>query len=201
MLEFEARNDVWSILPRTFPTEAGLNADGWFDQFCTLYVTSEVGLSIEQVGVLRDVVTEARAQIAPNDVATLLFRPSEYPVTSVVHVQLFDAEGEDASAVVQNAMLPEVPLAVPPIVEPFEAAGLGPGHKGAFIVGESFADGSPAGGLSYAFATRGHVVNVFTSPTSPTTVGLMEDFLDDLVSAIRLVPGEAAAERAAGVQH
>jgi hypothetical protein len=185
IIEMQLPHGAWSGLPRQFPTATGQSADEWFEELARAYSTDRGGLTADQVGGLRDMVGEARAQISDRDVATLLFRPVGAPVTAVVHVQLAAAEADSRDAIT-HALLPDVPMALPPKIEPIEHATFGTGHKGTFLSGELH-DDRAVGGTSYAFAADGIVVHVFTGPLPPFVLGLIEDPLDEVVASMRLL--------------
>ncbi|MBT2518507.1 hypothetical protein J7E29_13765 [Streptomyces sp. ISL-90] len=186
IIEMQLPPGAWSGLPRQFPTGSGQSADEWFEELAQAYSAEHGGsLTSEQVGGLRDLVGEARAQISDRDVATLLFRPVGAPVTAVVHVQLAAAEPDTRDAIA-HALLPDVPMALPPKIGPIEHATFGTGHKGTFLSGELH-DDRAVGGTSYAFAADGIVVHVFTGPLPPFVLGLIEAPLDEVVASMRLL--------------
>jgi hypothetical protein len=185
MIEMELPQAAWSGLPRQFPTDSGQSADDWFEELSRAYSAGRGGLTPEQVGGLRDMVGEARAQISDRDVATLLFRPIGLPVTAVVHVQLAAAEPDTEDAIA-HALLPEVPMALPPRIDSIEHAAFGTGRKGTFLSGELL-DDRAVGGTSYAFSADGIVVHVFTGPVPPSVLGLMEAPLDEVVASMRFL--------------
>ncbi len=185
MIEMQLPPAMWSGLPRRFPTESGQTADEWFEELSRAYAAERGDLTPEQVGGLRDMAGEARAQISERDVATLLFRPIGVPVTAVVHVQLAAAE-PDAEAAIAHALLPDVPMALPPRIDSLEHPAFGTGRKGTFLAGE-LRDDRAVGGTSYAFSADGIVVHVFTGPVAPSVLGLMEAPLDDVVTSMRFV--------------
>ena len=189
IIEMQLPQANWSGLPHGFPTPSGQSAGEWFDEFAGVYATAAGGLGPEQVGGLRDMVGEARAQISDRDVATLLFRPLDLPVHAVVHVQLYAAES-DAAESISHALLPDVPMALPPRIERADHPTFGTGRKGMFLAGELIGDRAVSG-VAYAFATDGLIVHVFTGPVAPPVLGLLEGSLDEVVSSMRLVPEDA----------
>jgi hypothetical protein len=185
MIEMELPQATWSGLPRRFPTDSGQSADDWFEELSRAYSAGRRGLTPEQVGGLRDMVGEARAQISDRDVATLLFRPIGLPVTAVVHVQLAAAE-PDTDDAIAHGLLPEVPMALPPRIDSIEHDAFGVGRKGTFLSGELL-DDRAVGGTSYAFSADGIVVHVFTGPVPPSVLGLLEAPLDEVVASMRFL--------------
>jgi hypothetical protein len=188
--EFAVQEEFWSVLPREFPTVDGATAESWFAELLALY-TGVYGDAPEGVTEeLLRIVEDARAQILPDDVATLLFRPLAVPVTSIAHIQLFDVGDDDVSALLERALLPTIDFAMAPVVVDFPTEALGRGTKAAFlaVVGEDASN--PRAGLSYGFALGGHVVRVFTEPMAPAVLGYLEDPLDQIVLRIRLVDGD-----------
>ena len=185
MLEMQLPAAAWSGLPRHFPTDSGQSADEWFAELAGAYSAEHGHLTPEQIGGIRDMVGEARAQISDRDVATLLFRPLGAPVTAVVHVQLAAAE-PDTDEAIAHALLPDVPMALPPRIEPIEHATFGTGRKGTFLSG-ALLDDRAVGGTSYAFAADGIVVHVFTGPLAPAALALLEAPLDEVIASMRLV--------------
>jgi len=189
IVEFGFPTDVWEIIPRSFPTVDGTSEEAWRERLIAAYVAS-VG---EQDGQTREIVSalaaKIRKQISPLDVATVLFRPVSLPITAVVHIQLFDGDGFDTREAIATAMVPDIPFALPPAVQPFSSESLGEGKKAAFIGAETFPDGTSAGGLSYAFSSAGQVVTIQSSPARLDVVGILEQHLDALVLTVKLAEG------------
>lgn len=190
IVEYAIRSDSWAVLPSSFPTPDGLTEAEWLAEFRASYAEVFGEQDADVVAALDQLATRARAQIGPEDAATLLFRPFLLPVNAVVHVRLLTVNEADAAGLVASAMLPDILLSLPPIIEPFVSPALGTGTKGAYLSAEGFSDGHPAGGVSFAFASGGYVVNLITDPTLPATLGLMEEQLDELATSLRLVDGE-----------
>jgi len=190
IVEYGFPSDVWEIIPKSFPTLDGLTEAAWIERLVSAYVVT-VG---EAGGQTRELVPAlargVRQQVLPDDVATVLFRPTSLPVTAVVHVQLFDAQGADTSAYIATGMIPDEPMAIPPVITPMATEHLGEGSKAAFIGVEPFPDGTAKGGISYVFATSGHLVNIQTSQARLDVIGILEAYLDEFVQTVRLVPGE-----------
>jgi hypothetical protein len=190
IVEYAVRNDIWSVLPARFPTAEGVSEADWLAGFRALYAGNFGEQDDEVVTALDTLATDARSQIWPEDAATLLFRPFTIPINAVVHLRLVPANDAEAREFLRTAMLPDIQLSLPPIVEPFDSPTLGQGMKGAYIAAETFADGNAAGGVSYVFASGGFVVNLITDATLPATIGLMEEQLDELATSLRLVEGD-----------
>lgn len=191
IIEMQLPQATWSGLPAQFPTDPGQSPDEWFDELLGAYAAAHGELTADQVGGLRDMVGEARAQISDRDVATLLFRPLTVPVSAVVHVQLAAVEPGTADAIA-HALLPDVPMALPPRIDAVEHETFGAGRKGTFLAGELMGGDRAVGGVSYAFAADGIVVHVFTGPLPPAALGLLEAPLDEVVASMRLVNDAAA---------
>ncbi|MEJ3404458.1 hypothetical protein WDJ51_06915 [Rathayibacter sp. YIM 133350] len=185
IIELLTPDASWSVLPREFPTPDGLDHDEWIGAVSALYAGSPAGSAAADAGELRELFDAARGQILPGDLHTLLFRPLEVPAIAIIHVEVLASDAVDSRSL-DWALIPTVDLALPPIVEDVESPELGRGRKGAFIVADRFADDVTAGGLSYAFPTRHGVVHVFSSPSTPTIIGLLEAELDEIVNTIRI---------------
>lgn len=189
IVEFAVQDEWWSVLPPEFPTTDGMSEEQWFGDFLTIYANAFGEPDGEVRAELARIVADARDRIQPDDAATILFRPLMAPVNSVAHIQLFEVGDADVSVQIEHALIPEVDLALAPIVGSFESDGLGLGTKAAFLAEKRPGDATPLGGLTYAFARDGHVVRVYTEPVNPSILGLMEDPLDEIVRRITLVEG------------
>lgn len=185
IVEVHTPDATWSLLPASFPTPDGLGDAEWFAGVSERYAGTQGGLEAEAVGALRSAIDAARTEILPGDLVTMLYRPARVPVTAIVHVQMIDIVTETEESL-RWAMMPDVEFALPPIVEDFDAPALGRGRKAAFILAEGFDDDVTASGLTYAIPVADVVVFVFTSPNTPTVVGLLEAELDDIVRSIRI---------------
>lgn len=195
IVEFEFPSDVWEIIPRTFPTVDGLSEEAWSARLVAAYVASVGEQDGQTARIVTALASAVREQIDPLDVATVLFRPPTLPVTAVIHIQLFERDGLDAGTLIASGMVPEVPLALRPVLTPFANEFFGEGVKAAFVAAEAFPDGTAVGGLSYAFASEQHVVNVQSSPARLDVVGILEQHLDALVEKITLSDGVVAGVR------
>lgn len=194
ILELFTPDATWSSLPRQLPTAEGLTDAEWFAGIVEQYAGPRPALDADQVGALRTMLDQAREQILPGDLATLVYRPADVPVTAIVHVQVLPSESEDPRALVW-ALMPMIDMALRPVVDDFETPTLGIGRKGAFISADRFADDVTAGGLSYAFPTEHGIVHVFTNPSTPTVIGLLEAQLDEIVRTISLRVDDGADPR------
>ncbi|GLI27941.1 hypothetical protein ARHIZOSPH14_21830 [Agromyces rhizosphaerae] len=179
----------WSVVP---PEATGEQWDAFTSELAAGYAAVRGGLTDDQRMALRVMLDEVRAQVAPDDAITLLFRPYLLPVTAVVHVRVAAiADGDDVEAGLRLALTPDLPLALPPVYEDVVAAGLGAGRRSTFVAAAPDAAGHPVGGISYAFATDGLAVHVLTSPTRPTVLGLLEEQLEQIVQTLRILPADA----------
>jgi hypothetical protein len=189
IVEFEFPSDVWEIIPRDFPTVDGLTEEAWSARLVATYIDSVGDQDGLTTRIVSDLALRARNQIDPLDVATVLFRPPTLPITAIVHIQLFQREGIDAGHLIASGMVPEIPLALRPVLTPFSNDTFGEGMKAAFVAVEALPDGSAVGGLSYAFASESHVLNIQSSPARLDVVGILDQHLDGFVETVRLSEG------------
>ncbi|WP_353807403.1 hypothetical protein [Agromyces sp. SYSU T00194] len=190
-LDLQVPDVSWSLVPRDASPEQW---DAFSAELATGYaaVREGDGLTGDQRMALGVMLDDVRAQVAPDDVVTLLFRPYLVPVTAVVHVRVAEiAAGDDVDSALRTALTPDLPLAIPPVVEDMIAPALGAGRRSSFVMGASDAAGRTVGGISYAIAADGFVVHVLTSPTPPTVIGLLEEQLEQIVQTLRIVPVDA----------
>ncbi|BDZ63897.1 hypothetical protein [Agromyces mangrovi Wang et al. 2018] len=187
-LDLQVPDASWSVVPREATAERW---DAFASELEAGYAAGRGAFGDEQRMALRVMLDEVRAQVAPDDALTLLFRPYAVPVTAVVHVRVAAiAEGDDVAAGLRHALTPDLPLAIPPVVEDVTAAGLGAGRRSTFVAAAPDAAGHPVGGISYAFAADGFAVHVLTSPTRPTVLGLLEEQLEQIVQTLRILPSD-----------
>ncbi|QTX05502.1 hypothetical protein [Agromyces archimandritae] len=115
---------------------------------------------------------------------SLLFRPTELPMTGVVHAVLLS--DPEASARTVDDWLPDpATLLVDPAVSEFETDAFEHGFRIAYVLKERFADGSPKTGFVYGLIGAGIVGTVFSEPAIQEVTGTMQLYTDPVVGSLR----------------
>ncbi|MFE5671098.1 hypothetical protein ACFQ58_05745 [Agromyces sp. NPDC056523] len=176
--------ETWSIMP-----EPGAGADDlWVAEQRMAYSGGVLaGLADALEGAAREALARRRTGID----TSLFFRPSDMPMTGVLHATIRALPAEvDAEAATSGSldwMLPDAALLTEPAVEEFETESVPHGYRAAYVTTVPDGAGATLAGISYGLVLPGMVGVVFSELADREVIGTMQRFADPVVGSLRVV--------------
>lgn len=176
--------ETWSIMP-----EPAAEADElWVAEQRLAYAGGALEpLADELEGAAREALARRRTGID----TSLFFRPSDMPMTGVLHATLRTLpEGVDAEEATSGSLdwaLPDVPLLIEPLVDEFETNAVPHGYRIAYATTLPDGAGATLAGISYGLVLPGMIGVVFSELAHREVIGTMQQFADPIVGSLRVV--------------